>query len=371
MRSLRRALARSTNMDRRLSVAPAGRVRRPAASLGIAALEGEQLASMRPLAVSRAANRVRAARPAGQSPGQLAENLAASSPATRITPRWFRGSRRPGAGVDGAGCRRSCAELLMPCQFLLRAAGLCVVFSFAGAHCRDRCRGRAGWLQAPLTLAANQSLEPEIEPGITCRAPWPAPWFRPGCRPMPARCIGVSPVGMDRGIKAGIGEIFGTSPFELLQKLVRRGGAARRILGRGLNFPSAAPGPGTRRAAQTRDRGLERCRYHGPPWACWLGRRGPFLPDTYTCRHKGSSAICQPCRALHAMMMPGAAWAQRAPDTPLKSADQALIPPALSRRNCRAEDQCPGRRRVHQPPACGHAAAADRPYGDLRPGRKI
>jgi UPF0755 protein len=52
---------------------------------------------------------------------------------------------------------------------------------------------------------------------------------------------------------------------------------------------------------------------------------GRFFPDTYTYA-KGSSELAVLRRALHAMdRRLDAAWAQRASDTPLKSADEALI----------------------------------------------
>ena len=52
---------------------------------------------------------------------------------------------------------------------------------------------------------------------------------------------------------------------------------------------------------------------------------GRFFPDTYTYA-KGSSELAVLRRALHAMdRRLEAAWAQRANDTPLKSADEALI----------------------------------------------
>ena len=52
---------------------------------------------------------------------------------------------------------------------------------------------------------------------------------------------------------------------------------------------------------------------------------GRFFPDTYT-YGKGSSDLAVLRRALHAMDRHlEAAWAQRAPDLPLKSADEALV----------------------------------------------
>lgn len=52
---------------------------------------------------------------------------------------------------------------------------------------------------------------------------------------------------------------------------------------------------------------------------------GRFFPDTYAYA-KGSGEIALLRRAMHAMDRKlEAAWAQRAPDTPLKSADEALV----------------------------------------------
>ena len=52
---------------------------------------------------------------------------------------------------------------------------------------------------------------------------------------------------------------------------------------------------------------------------------GRFFPDTYTYA-KGSSDLAVLRRALHAMDRKlDAAWAQRAPDTPLKTPQEALI----------------------------------------------
>lgn len=200
----------------------------------------------------------------------------------------------------------------------------------------------AWWLQAPLTLAANQSLELEIEPGTTPRAVARAVvqagvqtdarllywWFRLS--------------GKDRGIKAGNYEIpQGTSPYELLQKLVRGEEALRAVtLVEGWSF---------RQLRQA----LARAEQLKPETADWsdadimarlghagLAAEGRFFPDTYTYA-KGSSDLAVLRRALHAMdRRLEAAWAQRAPDTPLKSADQALILASIVEKETgRAEDR--------------------------------
>ena len=71
-----------------------------------------------------------------------------------------------------------------------------------------------------------------------------------------------------------------------------------------------------------------------------LAAEGRFFPDTYTYA-KGSSDLAVLRRALHAMdRRLEAAWAQRAPDTPLKSADQALILASIVEKETgRAEDR--------------------------------
>ena len=59
-------------------------------------------------------------------------------------------------------------------------------------------------------------------------------------------------------------------------------------------------------------------------WLDGVAPEGRFFPDTYTYA-KGSSDIALLRRAMHAMDRHlEAAWAQRAADTPLKSADEAL-----------------------------------------------
>lgn len=183
-----------------------------------------------------------------------------------------------------------------------------------------------GWLHQPLDLGP-QPLELAIEPGTTPRgvardvvaagvqtdARLLYAWFRFS--------------GQDRAIKAGNYEIPpGTTPIGLLRKLARGEEALRALtLVEGWNWHQV-------RQALAREDQLrpDSAQLTDEALMAQLGRpgvapEGRFFPDTYTYA-KGSSDIALLSRALHAMdRRLDAAWAQRAADTPLKSADQALI----------------------------------------------
>ncbi len=182
------------------------------------------------------------------------------------------------------------------------------------------------WLHQPLELG-TQPLELAIEPGTTPRgiardavaagvrtdARLLYAWFRFS--------------GQDRAIKAGNYEIPpGTTPIGLLQKLARGEEALRAFtLVEGWNWRQV-------RQALAREEQLQHdaATLTDEALMARLGRpgvhpEGRFFPDTYTYA-KGSSDIALLRRALHAMDRHlEAAWAQRAADTPLKSADEALI----------------------------------------------
>ena len=185
------------------------------------------------------------------------------------------------------------------------------------------------WLHQPLQMtgAGTQALELAIEPGTTPRgvardvvaagvntdARLLYAWFRFS--------------GQDRAIKAGNYEIPpGTTPMVLLQKLARGEETLRAVtLVEGWNWRQVRQALAREEqlrhdAAQLTDEAL--MTQLGRPGVAPEGR---FFPDTYTYA-KGSSDIALLRRALHAMdRRLEAAWAQRAADTPLKSADQALI----------------------------------------------
>nr|WP_234637353.1 endolytic transglycosylase MltG [Delftia tsuruhatensis] len=182
------------------------------------------------------------------------------------------------------------------------------------------------WLHQPLPLA-QPTLELEVEPGTTPRgvareavkagvqtdARLLYAWFRLS--------------GLDRQIKAGNYELnTGLTPYVLLQKLARGEESLKALtLVEGWNWRQV-------RAALAREEFLRKESADMDDAALMqaLGRpgvppEGRFFPDTYTYA-KGSSDLALLRRALHAMDRRLAdAWALRAADTPLKSADEALI----------------------------------------------
>ncbi len=173
----------------------------------------------------------------------------------------------------------------------------------------------------------NAALELEVEPGTTPRgvarsvqaagvrvdARLLYAWFRLS--------------GQDRQIRAGNYELPpGTTPHSLLQKLVRGEESLRALtLVEGWNFRQV-------RAALAADNSLrhDSAALSDADLMARLERpgvhpEGRFFPDTYTYA-KGSSDLAVLRRALHAMdRRLEAAWGQRASDTPLKSADEALV----------------------------------------------
>ncbi len=184
----------------------------------------------------------------------------------------------------------------------------------------------AWWLHAPLPMG-TEPLELAIEPGTPPRA-IARDIEQAGVR-VDARILFAwfRLSGKVREIKAGNYEIPpGTTPLTLLDKLVRGEESLRTLtLLEGWTFRQV-------RAALAREEQLK----HDTTVLAdaeimeRLGRpgvhpEGRFFPDTYTYA-KGSSELAVLRRALHAMdRRLDAAWAQRASDTPLKSADEALI----------------------------------------------
>jgi UPF0755 protein len=183
------------------------------------------------------------------------------------------------------------------------------------------------WLHQPLPMVGNEPLELAIEPGTTPRgvardvvaagvrtdAQLLYAWFRFS--------------GQDRMIKAGNYEIPpGTTPRGLLAKLVRGEEALRALtLVEGWNFRQVRQALANDDQIKPDSKGLT-----DEALMVQLGRpgvapEGRFFPDTYTYA-KGSSDLAVLRRALHAMDRKlEAAWSQRSPDTPLKSADEALV----------------------------------------------
>ena len=133
--------------------------------------------------------------------------------------------------------------------------------------------------------------------------------------------------GQARHIKAGSYEIAaGTSPRQLLRMLVRGEEALKSVtLVEGWNFKQV------RFALQKAEQLSPESIGMSPETIMEnLGRpgvhpEGRFFPDTYTYA-KGSSDMAVLKRAARAMdKRIDAAWAQRSPDSPLKTTEQALI----------------------------------------------
>nr|WP_305790501.1 endolytic transglycosylase MltG [Polaromonas sp. JS666] len=186
------------------------------------------------------------------------------------------------------------------------------------------------WLHEPIPLRlapGSQVVDLEIEPGtpasgvadviVASGADVPAvllhAWFRFS--------------GQGRLIKAGSYELApGTTPQKLLSMLVRGDQALKSVtLVEGWTFNQV-------RAALQKAEQLSPDTLNLAPEAIMekLGKpgvhpEGRFFPDTYTYA-KGSSDLAVLKRAARAMdKRLDAAWSLRNPDTPLKTADEALI----------------------------------------------
>ena len=184
----------------------------------------------------------------------------------------------------------------------------------------------AWWLQRPLELNAA-SVELSIEPGTPPREIANG-WVRAGVKAPPELLYQwFRWSGESRRIRAGSYEIgAGTTPVALLDKMVRGDEtlATVRLL-EGWSFrqfraelaKAEALKPST--AAMTEAQIMEALGAPGVP------AEGRFHPDTYA-YSKGSSDLAVLKRAYRAMATRlEAAWSERAPDTPLRNADEALI----------------------------------------------
>ncbi|WP_399677260.1 endolytic transglycosylase MltG [Xenophilus sp.] len=182
------------------------------------------------------------------------------------------------------------------------------------------------WVHRPIALPAPQ-VDLSIEPGTTPRGVAQAVaatgarvhpqllywWFRFS--------------GQDRQIRAGSYELeAGLTPRTLLAVLVRGEEATRSIvLVEGWNFRQVRAALAKAEMLRPDSAGLtdeQLMQQLGRPGVAPEGR---FFPDTYT-YSKNSSDVALLQRAMRAMDRKlEAAWAARADDLPLKSADEALI----------------------------------------------
>ena len=133
--------------------------------------------------------------------------------------------------------------------------------------------------------------------------------------------------GQDRQIRAGSYELDGTTtPRNLLQKLVRGDEALRNVtLVEGWNFRQVRDALAKAEQLKPDTAGIADDAIMAQLERPGVAAEGRFFPDTYTYA-KGSSDLALLRRAMHSMdRRLDAAWAQRAPTTPLKTPQEALV----------------------------------------------
>jgi len=184
----------------------------------------------------------------------------------------------------------------------------------------------AWWLNRPLALATD-SVELSIELGTSPRDIAQG-WVQAGVQAPPVLLYEwFRWSGQSRKIRAGSYEIGpGVTPITLLRKMVRGDetlAVVRLIEGwtfrqfRAELAKAEALKPTT--AAMTDEQIMQAL------GAAGVSPEGRFHPDTYA-YSKGSSDLAVLKRAYHAMQTRlDAAWQERAPDSPLRSADDALV----------------------------------------------
>ena len=186
--------------------------------------------------------------------------------------------------------------------------------------------GAAWWLNRPLALSA-ESLEVSIEPGTAPREIAQA-WVNAGVQASPLWLYEwFRWSGQSRQIRAGSYEISrGVTPIMLLNKMVRgdetlavvrliEGWTFRQFRAELAKADSLKP-----TTANMSDEQIMQA--IGAPD---VAAEGHFHPDTYA-YSKGSSDLAVLKRAYRAMQTKlDAAWAERAPDSPLKSPADALV----------------------------------------------
>lgn len=186
------------------------------------------------------------------------------------------------------------------------------------------------WLHRPMALTAPAPavLDVVIEPGLSARGVAQRLVAAGVAEPEDALYAWFRLSGQSRAIRAGSYELApGTTPRQLLDKLVRGEQAVRRLtLVEGWNVVQVLqavraaehlvddlpPGTDARRLAQAL----------GLPVGHAEGR---FFPDTYLYpkRSRASALLRQAAAAMDSQLQQ--AWAQRAPRLPLRSAEEALI----------------------------------------------
>jgi UPF0755 protein len=185
--------------------------------------------------------------------------------------------------------------------------------------------GAFWWLNRPLPLATD-TVEVSIEPGTTPRDIALA-WVQAGVRTSPLLLYEwFRWSGEARRIRAGSYEIGrGTTPVALLNKMVRGDETLAVVrFTEGWTFRQMRTELAKAEALKPQTAALSDAEIMDALGAPGLVPEGRFYPDTYA-YSKGSADLAVLRRAYRAMQQRlDAAWAERTPDTPLKSADEAL-----------------------------------------------
>lgn len=181
------------------------------------------------------------------------------------------------------------------------------------------------WLNAPLSLASDP-VEVSIEPGTAPREIAQA-WVRAGVQTSPTLLYEwFRWSGQATKIRAGSYEIrTGTTPIELLNKMVRGDETLATVrLIEGWTFRQFRAELAGAQGLNPTTAGMSDAQIMAALGASGVPAEGRFKPDTYA-YSKGSADLAVLRRAFAAMQRQlAAAWAERAPDTPLRSADEAL-----------------------------------------------
>ncbi|MFG6441377.1 endolytic transglycosylase MltG [Roseateles sp. LKC17W] len=182
------------------------------------------------------------------------------------------------------------------------------------------------WLRSPLGLAAPSvelSVEPGSNPAEVARA-----WVAAGVQ-TDARLLyqWFKWSGQARQIRAGSYEVHaGVTPRALLDKMVRGDQVLEQLrLIEGWNWRQVRAALAAAPHLQPRTAGMSDADVMAALGAPGLAPEGRFFPDTYA-YSRGVSDLTVLRRAHEAMTRRlAAAWAQRQPGLPLKSAEDALI----------------------------------------------
>jgi UPF0755 protein len=182
------------------------------------------------------------------------------------------------------------------------------------------------WMERPLPLAAD-TIELSIEPGTSPRDIATA-WVRAGVRtPDWALFEYFRWSGQARKIRAGSYELrAGTTPVELLGKMVRGDVTLATVrLIEGWTFRQFRAELAKAEALKPSTAAMSDAQIMEALGRPGVSPEGRFHPDTYT-YSKGSDDLALLARAMRAMQQRlDAAWAERAADVPLRSAEEALI----------------------------------------------